>query len=474
MICRNCGKELPAESRFCPYCMTKFGEEKAIKTTPPTKKKPNKAILIICAVIVAATVIASAVCMPIFLSGDENNSTDIVLPTNKSAASEADNKNKTVNDSEQGFNLTNSFFDSNFLSVSHDQLLKNEDVYRSANIRFECIILKDEGETVFAEYGATLGFDGIYSGTGNYVALTSDSPVADLSYSDSVVVYGTFDGVATYNVGGKDYTMPRVKVKTITDFVYFSSIDPVYSYDEILAKAKEIFGKDATVRESVRSDFADRDFDEILMDGGLFYTVQTDYGKYCMFAGEGSFIYDCSSAYPIQRYVLPVADSDDLYFYTVNEASRAMTLSRYDKNMKLLWEREFENSYSFVMDYTSKHIYLAADTNLYIIDANTGKDTVKPQYVGSKCALIKLKDSLILVSPTGNDNIMFADTEGNVIRTVDLPYDIPWTDSDRSPYIQPNGSDYLISYEAMQNGVTVGTYTALVTADGKISYEYLD
>ena len=36
------------------------------------------------------------------------------------------------------------------------------------------------------------------------------------------------------------------------------------------------------------------------------------------------------------------------------------------------------------MDYTSKRIAIAVDNDLYIIDTATGKDLIKPAFVGEK------------------------------------------------------------------------------------------
>ena len=72
IFCKNCGKELPAESAFCPYCMTKFTEEKVIESQMSQKKKLNKKLLIaIVAVICVIAIIVVAIALP--GSGDSND-----------------------------------------------------------------------------------------------------------------------------------------------------------------------------------------------------------------------------------------------------------------------------------------------------------------------------------------------------------------------------------------------------------------
>lgn len=51
--CPHCGKELPGEAKFCPYCMQRLDEPVAVKL-PREKHKPNiKSILISAAAVVA-------------------------------------------------------------------------------------------------------------------------------------------------------------------------------------------------------------------------------------------------------------------------------------------------------------------------------------------------------------------------------------------------------------------------------------
>lgn len=56
--CPHCGKELPGEAKFCPYCMQRLDEPVAVQL-PREKKKPNiRAILIAAAAVVAVISLA--------------------------------------------------------------------------------------------------------------------------------------------------------------------------------------------------------------------------------------------------------------------------------------------------------------------------------------------------------------------------------------------------------------------------------
>ena len=477
MLCPNCGKELPEESRFCPYCMTKFGAETRFDNSSLTPKRSKRKLIIILSVIAAALVAAVAVFVAVMFANNAGNDVNGVNSSEESEVHSTQSEDKSASADPIKDNAVGCAADygSNFfLSVTHTQLMTNESFYRSAKIRFDCVVLKVEGKTVFVEYGASRGFDGIYSSTGDYAALIFAEPVSDIAYGDSLTVYGRFDGTGSYNVGGEKYEMPDVTVQSVTDFVYYSVLTPVLTEAEVEHFAKEIFGKETAVRESVKTDFADSSFADILIDGGLFYTADTGKAKYCIYAGEGSFVFDCASAYPMQKYVIPIVSQDYIYFCMLSEADRTYTLECCDRDLNRVWSRTFENAYSAVNDCTEKYIYLVADSNLYIIDAKTGEDAVSHRYVGSKCEVVKLEDGLLLISPTGKDNVMKTDLAGNIIYTSDLPYDIPATDSDAPPCVQVINSGFIISYEALQDGQAAGTYTAVVSHEGKIIFENLE
>ena len=124
-----------------------------------------------------------------------------------------------------------------------------------------------------------------------------------------------------------------------------------------------------------------------------------------------------------------------------------------------MWTREFKNSLDAVFDYTSDCFYVIADSNLYVLDVSTGENAVSPKYVGSRCGILKVEDGLILISDKNTDTVSKTDMSGSIIWSTSLSGDI----SDSYAKAQTLASGYLVSFE---------NYTALVTDEGKVAFEY--
>lgn len=73
MHCPQCGKELPKESQFCPYCMTKFTEAVKIETLS-LKKKRKKSLLICISAAFVIVAVACAVIVPKLLKDNISSS----------------------------------------------------------------------------------------------------------------------------------------------------------------------------------------------------------------------------------------------------------------------------------------------------------------------------------------------------------------------------------------------------------------
>lgn len=502
MLCKNCGKELPDESKFCPYCMVKFIDENKITPIQPKKKSGKKIIIaVVAAVCVVAIAVACALIIPkVVESSKEDGKTgageiadvgnegaprapksvendDSLGLMNVKLRGEADNLNETQK-------LLVEYFDTDYFRAPYNSLQRFPQVYEGAQINFICYVTKiiqsnEKEYTALVEYEAFKTEDGYYQPTGNYAVIKGQQTETRIIEGDSIVLYGKYQNVNTYEVDGKSYIVPTVLVNRYVFFSYLDWSEPMFTMEEIRTVARHIFGDDVKIRYTKNDDSPDSDFDYEFFEGS-YYTAELDnqsnanFTKYRFFAGLGGSIVDCKSEWPVERKITFSADFEHFYLQVFDHSLNIYTLECYDKELKKLWSREFDETTSAVIDYTADHIYLVANGNMYIIDAKTGVDAVEKKYVGAKSGIRKLKDGILLISPGKTDAVMKTDLTGNVLWTANLTAEIsdPSTGAD-IPIVQIVDGNYVIQYDAgwSPEGNTVETYSVVITPEGKVEFD---
>ena len=504
MFCKSCGKELPDESQFCPYCMTKFVEEKKIEPIPTLEKKPKKKLILI---ITAAVLCVALIVSGIFVVPKLTKKNDGAVSANGSAAAESNIKNpdksekklSPENDNRLGLmsvklrgdgvelndteKLIVQYFDTDYFRAPYSSLQRYPQVYKGAQINFLCYVTKiiesnDKEYTALVEYEAYKTPEDFYNETGNFAVIKGTQSETRIMEGDSLYLYGKYVDVNTYTVDGKSYTVPTVMVNRYSYFMYYDIVRPMYSMEEIRSMARYIFGDDLKLRYAQNSDREDGDVYDFESYEGLYYVAELDnqsnanFTKYMFFAGYGGYIIDCKSEYPIERNLTFSADFQHFYLEVFDYSLKVYTLECYDRELKKVWSREFDQTTSSVIDYTKDNIYLVANGSMYIIDAETGENAVEPKYVGAKSEIRKLEDGILLVSHKSADAIMKTDLVGNVLWTANLSYDMPEPDTPENiPVVQIIDGNYVIQYDARVNGMPNGTYTAVITPDGTVDFD---
>ena len=504
MFCKSCGKELPDESQFCPYCMTKFGEEKKIEPMPSPEKKPKKKLILIitAAVLCVALIVSGIVVIPKLIKKDDGavsaNGTvaaesNIKNPdkSEKKLSPEKDNRlglmsvklrgdGVELNDTEK---LIVQYFDTDYFRAPYSSLQRYPQVYKGAQINFLCYVTKiiesnDKEYTALVEYEAYKTPEDFYNETGNFAVIKGTQSETRIMEGDSLYLYGKYVDVNTYTVDGKSYTVPTVMVNRYSYFMYYDIVRPMYSMEEIRSMARYIFGDDLKLRYAQNSDREDGEVYDFESYEGLYYVAELDnqsnanFTKYMFFAGYGGYIIDCKSEYPVERNLTFSADFQHFYLEVFDYSLKVYTLECYDRELKKVWSREFDQTTSSVIDYTKDNIYLVANGSMYIIDAETGENAVEPKYVGAKSEIRKLEDGILLVSHKSADAIMKTDLVGNVLWTANLSYDMPEPDTPENiPVVQIIDGNYVIQYDARVNGMPNGTYTAVITPDGTVDFD---
>lgn len=498
MFCKNCGKELPAESQFCPYCMTKFSEENKIQPTQPKDKKPNKKLILIIGIVVAVIAIVLAVAVPklsdtkgsgVAANGEvQDDSAEKGQKSEKPKSAENDdsiglmnikiNKNDTnLTDTQK---LLVQYFDKDYFYPPYNSLQRYPQIYKDAQISFLCYVEKiiestDTDYTILVEYEAFKPYEGEKAGTGDYAVIKGKHTEARIMEGDSIRVFGIYKGVNTYSVDGKSYTVPTVNISRYVQVYYMDWAEPMFSMNEIRTLARHVFGDDIKIRYTKNSDFPDDDMTDYEFYEGLYYTAELDnqsnanFTKYMFFADFGGDIYDMKSEYPVERKITFSADFEHFYLQIFDKSLKVYTLECYNRKLEKIWSREFDQTTTAVLDYTADHIYLVANGYMYIIDAATGEDAVEKKYVGAKSSIRKFEDGILLLAVSRSDAVMKTDLTGNVKWTANLSYDLPDPAyGAEPPIVQVNGGNYVIQYYGEDNGKPVSTNTAVISPDGDV------
>lgn len=102
MICKGCGKNIPDESTFCPYCMTKFTQEQRIDNKSEKSNSNTVAIaIIVVAIILVIAVVATVVCIELFKKPDSEETVGNVTATTTDTSLQSQNSSELA-DGEAG------------------------------------------------------------------------------------------------------------------------------------------------------------------------------------------------------------------------------------------------------------------------------------------------------------------------------------------------------------------------------------
>lgn len=508
-FCVKCGAQLPVESTFCPYCMTKFNDAAVEKKAKGSSV--NKVLIAIIAVLLVVVIVVVAVAVPGFIKNKNNGGkttnggkevvNDVEDTKNlfnqggisqeiKAKSVEKDDSiglmnikiNKNADNLTDVQQLLIRYFDTDYFNAPYNSLQRYPQVYNEAQIEFIGYVTKiiestDDEYTALIEYGAIYNdYDQMKMGTDNFVVIKGKHKESRFIEGDYIYVHGVYDGVETYTVDGKSYTVPMIKTNYFSFWYAFDVIENVFSQEEIKTISKNLFGDEIKVRYTLNSD--------LLNEGGYdyegaknYYTAELDnqsnanFTKFVLNAYGGKII-DCKTTNTVQREITFSADFEHFYLQIFDKEMNEYTLECYNRNLKKLWGREFEQTTTAQLDYTADHIYLVANGSLYILDAKTGENAVEPKYVGPKMAIRKLEDGILLISEKRSDAVMKTDLTGNVKWTVNLKYDLG------NCRMQINEGNYVIQYMGLNTGIfdeyggeKAVDIAAVITPDGFLDFE---
>ena len=296
-------------------------------------------------------------------------------------------------------------------------------------------------------------------------------------------MYGSYKSIDTYTVDGKSYTVPTIKVYNVT------TDDKRFDLDTIKKVATYIFGPDIKLSNPNKDSMVTWFYSYLV----TLDNQSNDNFKSFVFSQESGFVSDLRNfgddSYG-SRLLYIAADLEHYLITVYDKDTKIMNLEYYDKDLKKLWSREFEDVTDFPMDYTSDEIMLVADNDLYVSNTKDGKDKIEPTFVGEKVRVIMADDGAVLISKTKKDLVTKVDKKGKIVWSIDAKYSI-LNNSDDAYYDSANNNinglqvingNYVLSYngddgrqkDENEYNYGVGTCYLVFDKDGNIILEELE
>lgn len=511
MFCVKCGKEIPDDANVCPYCMTKTANNNAAKKsyeisgnalTPQPKKSKKKLIIIIAAIVLVIAIVITSVVLFSKKSDNDDKTKQVngneISVLNEDTGSlvswanmKIDNKKLKLTD-EQKAVLT--YFDDDYFDIySTKDLQKYPDIYKNAQISFMGTVIKllsntDEDYEALVE----VSFDKNQPDcehTNEFAVVYGKHPEnGKITKGDVRDFYGRYTDDKQFDIDGTEDYYPYVNTfySNETGYArggYEDNAGKNFDFDFINTVAKVIFGNNIKVTDPVNMTQTEQ---ENIFIPYPSYIVTLDnqsttaFSRF-MFARTNGYISDLRNFETVNQEtrstleaagegyrVYPSADFEHFITTQYDSATKHMYIDYYDKDLNKIWGREFNNVTDIPMDYTAKKIVLVADNDMYVIDADTGKDLEEPLFVGSKSDVILVEDGALLIGKEKKDMIMKVSLDGKIIWKQSAKYNCNY---DYGIDFQLVDEKYVFTSVVEIDDLTNGNYAISLDKNGNIVCE---
>ena len=351
------------------------------------------------------------------------------------------------------------YFDTDYLNVfNYEAMRRYPQVFDGAQVnvqgtvlkvismdseRYQLVLWMDVGSLDAAEWFPE-EYQELYQGA--YLLLSGETGEEWFMEGDILDVYGRSNGVESLSIDGTSYTLPEIDVQRayqaqcdVRDGVIFSTSSEKFDLPFIKQVAHTIFGENIEIRKPVVGEDITEETNYIFQYLGMDITEERfvvelenqSNAKFTrfLFSKAGGVIQDIRDAMAdfesgYERYIEFAADFQHFFLFTYDQELEMLTLEYYDASLNKIWKREFMETTSAQYDYTKNNIYLTANNELYIINTNTGEDTYPPAYVGSKAAIRKLTEGILMISNDKSDGVMMANLDGSIKWKTNLENDV--------------------------------------------------
>lgn len=412
--CPFCGKELPVDEFFCPYCVHRLDEEVAVKEDVPHKKH-RRFIAIIAGVIVIASVLLISITGIIIKSHKKSDNTftqsdvynDYSYGMMYGNISQIENTNRYT-DSQK--NIIE-YYDNNYMNLfSYEFLIRYPDIFENMQVKFEAVVekvVKTDKDSFILLVSWNQTYNRLQEDKWNSCIMLEgkldDISVAGSSSNgthvvegDRIYVYAEFLTLENYTIDQNIYNIPKCLANRVILNDVNTDMQEKFSKDYLKAYADYLFGTEVSVREAVyEKDFI---FDSLHYPEYAFMICEfdniSDEEAYEIYQ-NGGLIRKSGSTADNDTIIRAAADGKHFYRIEYNKSYKHIRISYYSDVNNCIWSRGFDDSSFLRYDYTINNIYIATDNSLYVINNQNGENVYNPVTVDSCNGLIKCLDGVV-------------------------------------------------------------------------------
>lgn len=433
--CPFCGKELPLEETFCPYCVHRLDVEENKKEERVSNKKTKWHIVLICIAAMCILLSGSFVFYKTFSNRQQENGSKISDSMNDYGIGMVYNRLAQIENESQYTEeqkMAVKYYDNNYINLfSHEFLIRYPDIFENTQVKFGAVVEKVVNMDK-ESFMLLVKWDEKYQGEGvskwdSYIML--QGRIDDISVAgnvsngtrvvegDRIYVYAEFLSLENYTIDQMLYNIPKCRVNQIILNDSTTKMNERYSKEYLTLYARDLFGTDVVLREAeYEKDFM---FDSLHYPEYKFLicelpNVADNRFKAFEMYQQGGCIRQCGSTIENDTIIRVAADGKHFYRIEYNKADRLLEVTYYESVNNAVWSRKIENTTDIRYDFTVNNMYIASDDKLYIINNENGQDVYNPVEIDNCSGLLKCLDGIVLYR---NDNGTFEkyDLMGNPV-----------------------------------------------------------
>lgn len=360
---------------------------------------------------------------------DEHNQTGVSVDGVKVswANMKIDNENLSLSEDQK---TVLQYFDDDYLYIAdYDSLQRYPDIFRHAQVDFEGGVVKVL-ETNDESYKCLVWlrnsdlmlekFDSKNLPNENFVVTGKHPSSGRIIEGDFLHFYGRYNDVESQAIDGKEAYYPTISA-------FYTVSGEKFDADYIKKTAKVVFGPDIKLEDPMSS--PDYVLDINHPNGYLYYLVTLDNQTNANFSSfefsrTNGFIRDANIKDGVEKTINISADFNHYIIIIRDSNLNTVYVEYFDRDLKKIWSREFEDTNNMKMDYTEDRMFLVTDNDLYYLDINTGEDIIPSVFVGKKIDVNLLEDGAILIGEGNKDNVMKVNLEGQIVWKTSVDLDV--------------------------------------------------